>query len=144
MGRCNSGGDSLASDDRCAPQSWSGFIPYTLIKALGGYADTIRRVIERQSPACPISGDVQAVLYPQMATQGLRAKSAFETTTWSGRTEWRIGPRAAMRGQGPARPPKSDQHALHRRNQILELVDSDTALATQLRTISVAQFASIF
>ena len=60
-------------------RSWSGFIPYTLIKALGGYADAIRRVIERQSPACPISGDVQAVLYPQMATQGLRAKSAFET-----------------------------------------------------------------
>lgn len=77
---------------------------YILIKALGRFADTIRRVIERQSPACPISGDVQAVLYPQMAAQGLRAKSTFETTTWSGRTEWRIGTSGSGAGAGPGSP----------------------------------------
>jgi hypothetical protein len=117
---------------------------YTLIKALGGYADAIRRVIGRQSPACLISSDVQAVLYPQMAAQGLRAKSAFETHNMvrpHRAADWNRGQRCRA---GPGSPPKSDQHALHRRNQIPELVDSDTVLTIQLRTISAIRFALTF
>ena len=85
-------------------------------------------MIGRQLPPHPIARDIELVPHLQMLAQGFAVKSALEANdiVRLHRAADRDRGRRRCRGRGRLVLPKAAQRALHRRNQISELVGSDT------------------
>ena len=86
------------------------------------------RVIWLQIPARSVRGDIEAVLHPQVAAQGLRAKSALEThdILRLHRAPDRHRRRLRLRGRGRLVATETAQRAVHHRDQRPDLIDGNT------------------